>query len=73
MLNLPGYQDGKAPQTPRAGSDQPYGLDCTWGIREHVQGDGLKSSALMRTTYFIPYDSKTTTRDKCRGTEGLTK
>lgn len=54
VLNLQGYQDNKAPQTPGTRLEQPHGLGCDQRISEHAQGDGVRGSALMKTTYFIP-------------------
>ena len=50
---MQGLEITGASQTPRTRPNQPYGLDCDQGLREHAQGDKVKSSTLMKTSYFI--------------------
>lgn len=50
---MQGLEITGAPQSLRTGPNQPYGPDCDQGLREHAQGDEVKSSTLMKRSYFI--------------------
>ena len=53
MSNMQGLEITGAPQARRTGPNQLYGPDYDQGLREHAQGDEVKSSTLMKTSDFI--------------------